>query len=372
MNKSIFTLTIALASLFSTAVQAELKPVSGLTALRELTTTGTGYANGIDVQLTSSYFKIKAIGISSQLVPIDKTHPITSTSFMAVADGISTGGYIILDPELCDAVRETMEAAMEKGKADYTGWLARDFTFGEGASFTKAYFPCRYYINANGMPMLGIADSETMTTENTQFTAQGTFPNSAETFTPQMATKTETTKYHDGNDPEKYLCKYVKLYNPDPENPSSNVSMEMTGCNGDDNMTATVRFNIDEYEAEIDPVTGAVIKVLHDSIINVTNTVRVKDVFHYYSDDLKPSAVSSITGIFAKELDETAESGYSYVIYLYGDEPLAGYKTSGTTAIKQVGATTTDTKAYYTLSGQRIAHPTKGVFIHGGKKVTLK
>lgn len=358
-------------SLFvSLSANAELAKIDGLSALRELEVGGIGYVNGLDVQFTTTYLRIKAIGSSSKIVLDDPLHPITNTDFMAVDDRISNGGSIIIDGELCHALSETMKAAMETGKADYNGFAQRDFTFGEGASFTKATFPCRYYVNANGLPMLGIAESETITADNTIFTAQGTFQNKPNDFTPQMATFTEATKYYGGNNPDKYLGKYVKLYNPNPDDQSSNMSMSMTGKNGDDDMTATVHFVIDEYDALIDPETGKVIEVLHDEQIPMTNTVRVKDIFHYYSDDFKPTSTKSITGIFAKEADAASETGYTFVIYLYGDNPIEGYNV--TTIVQQPLVTNSDKAAYYDFSGRRIDYQIKGVLIHDGKKILKK
>lgn len=371
MKKEIKTLLLAMACMASTTTYADLTKVDGLSALRNITLAGTGYGNGVDVQLTTSYLSIKAFGASSQLVPVDPTHPITSTTFMAVRDRISNNGSIIIDPELCDALLETMQAAMETAKANYDGYYQRDFTFGEGSSFTKATFPCRYYINANGMPMLGIAESEYLTAENTSFVAQSTFSNTPDSFTPQMITRTDSTQYNLGNDPDKYLGRYISLYNPNPDSDiSGNVSMVMTGSNADDNMNATVNFIIDEFDALID-AKGNVIQILHDEKIPVSNTVNVKDVFHYYSDDLKPTSTMNITGIFAKEADASSDTGYSYVIYLYGSEPIEGYKT--TTAIQQVDDTeAADTETFYNMAGQRVNSPAKGVFIHKGKKVTVK
>ena len=42
--------------------------------------------------------------------------------------------------------------------------------------------------------------------------------------------------------------------------------------------------------------------------------------------------------------------------------------SSGATAINSMRSTSTEEGAYYSLNGQRVEHPTKGVFIRNGKK----
>ena len=51
----------------------------------------------------------------------------------------------------------------------------------------------------------------------------------------------------------------------------------------------------------------------------------------------------------------------------------------GTTGIEQVesaehisGQETRQNSGWYTLQGQRVEHPTKGIYIHNGKKVVLR
>ncbi len=53
--------------------------------------------------------------------------------------------------------------------------------------------------------------------------------------------------------------------------------------------------------------------------------------------------------------------------------------TDGTTGIGQVesaenvsGQETRQNSGWYTLQGQRVEHPTKGIYIHNGKKVVLR
>ena len=45
--------------------------------------------------------------------------------------------------------------------------------------------------------------------------------------------------------------------------------------------------------------------------------------------------------------------------------------SSGTTAINSVRSAATENDAYYSLSGQRIENPTKGIYIRNGKKIIL-
>ena len=56
-----------------------------------------------------------------------------------------------------------------------------------------------------------------------------------------------------------------------------------------------------------------------------------------------------------------------------------GGLNDGTTGIDQVegaenisGQKTKQNSGWYTLQGQRVEHPTKGIYIHNGKKVILK
>ncbi len=44
----------------------------------------------------------------------------------------------------------------------------------------------------------------------------------------------------------------------------------------------------------------------------------------------------------------------------------------GTTAIQGVTTATTADDAWYTLQGVRVAQPTRGLYIHNGKKVVVK
>ena len=58
-----------------------------------------------------------------------------------------------------------------------------------------------------------------------------------------------------------------------------------------------------------------------------------------------------------------------------GATPFISFDAEGTTGIEDVKTATSPVKAdnsYYTLSGVRVAHPTKGVYIHQGKKVVFK
>ncbi len=45
--------------------------------------------------------------------------------------------------------------------------------------------------------------------------------------------------------------------------------------------------------------------------------------------------------------------------------------SSGATAINSMRSTSAEEGAYYSLNGQRVEHPTKGVFIRNGKKIIL-
>ena len=45
--------------------------------------------------------------------------------------------------------------------------------------------------------------------------------------------------------------------------------------------------------------------------------------------------------------------------------------TSGTTAIKSINNNLQEDETYYSLNGQRVEHPTKGLFIRNGKKVII-
>ena len=47
-------------------------------------------------------------------------------------------------------------------------------------------------------------------------------------------------------------------------------------------------------------------------------------------------------------------------------------KGNDSTGISDIEAETTDTKVIYNLRGQRVDHPTKGLYIINGKKVVIK
>ena len=49
-----------------------------------------------------------------------------------------------------------------------------------------------------------------------------------------------------------------------------------------------------------------------------------------------------------------------------------GYKTSGTTAIREIKSEETNGNKWYNLNGQLIDHPTKGIYIHNGRKVIVR
>ena len=45
--------------------------------------------------------------------------------------------------------------------------------------------------------------------------------------------------------------------------------------------------------------------------------------------------------------------------------------SSGATAINSTRSTSAEDGTYYSLNGQRVEHPTKGMFIRNGKKVII-
>ena len=49
-----------------------------------------------------------------------------------------------------------------------------------------------------------------------------------------------------------------------------------------------------------------------------------------------------------------------------------GYKTSGTTAIREIKSEETNGNKWYNLNGQLVDHPTKGIYIHNGRKVIVR
>ena len=49
-----------------------------------------------------------------------------------------------------------------------------------------------------------------------------------------------------------------------------------------------------------------------------------------------------------------------------------GYKTSGTTAIREIKSEETNGNKWYNLNGQLIDYPTKGIYIHNGRKVIVR
>lgn len=104
------------------------------------------------------------------------------------------------------------------------------------------------------------------------------------------------------------------------------------------------------------------------------------------------------SGALAGVFQETTAPTGSYVLYADDTHRLGFYKAASDTKVKAYGAylmaesssakinidfgtstaistikqATVADDAYYTLSGHRVAHPAKGIYIHGGKKVIIR
>ena len=78
-------------------------------------------------------------------------------------------------------------------------------------------------------------------------------------------------------------------------------------------------------------------------------------------------------GVFQPASKGTLAAGKAYLA-ISASAPVLNLDFGGTTGIKSVdsGQVTVDSSEVYNLNGQRVAQPTKGLYIVNGKKVIIK
>lgn len=84
----------------------------------------------------------------------------------------------------------------------------------------------------------------------------------------------------------------------------------------------------------------------------------------YGSNSWSYTRLGKIDGLSESELRTFLKAGESNIKVTLS-------LTSGTTAIKSINNNLQEDETYYSLNGQRVEHPTKGLFIRNGKKVII-
>jgi hypothetical protein len=84
----------------------------------------------------------------------------------------------------------------------------------------------------------------------------------------------------------------------------------------------------------------------------------------YGSNSWSYTRLGKIDGLSESELRTFLKAGESNIKVTLS-------LTSGTTAIKSINNHLQEDETYYSLNGQRVEHPTKGLFIRNGKKVII-
>ena len=75
---------------------------------------------------------------------------------------------------------------------------------------------------------------------------------------------------------------------------------------------------------------------------------------------------------FKKSSGGTLAAGKAYLVMPAASAPELGVDFGGTTGIDNVQSSKVNVQSYYNLAGQRVAQPTKGLYIVNGKKVIIK
>lgn len=84
----------------------------------------------------------------------------------------------------------------------------------------------------------------------------------------------------------------------------------------------------------------------------------------YGSNSWSYTRLGKIDGLSESELRTFLKAGESNISITLS-------LSSGTTAINSVRSAATENGAYYSLNGQRVVNPTKGIYIKNGKKIIL-
>ena len=84
----------------------------------------------------------------------------------------------------------------------------------------------------------------------------------------------------------------------------------------------------------------------------------------YGSNSWSYTRLGKIDGLSESELRTFLKAGESNIKVTLS-------LSSGTTAIKSINNNLQEDETYYSLNGQRVEHPTKGLFIRNGKKVII-
>lgn len=119
-------------------------------------------------------------------------------------------------------------------------------------------------------------------------------------------------------------------------------------------LEGSYQVNIDENAA---PLTGNLLKVSETAVVSNGN---------YYGLKL----FNGVVGFYRTEKGKEVPASKGYIVIGGENKPVYGLLLDQT-GIEERTISHADGK-FYNLQGMEVAHPTRGIYIHNGKKVTVK